>query len=167
MVVIVVAIIVTIAASVALYSSYAVQINSGSTSTLSSTVTRISSSTQSSSASSTTTTTNNNNSASAVLVLIPYGVYANQQLNFEPSNLKVLIGVNNTVRWVNKDYTLHTISILSSPNNSSTFESGPIFQGGSLEYTFAVPGQYAYYCPWHPGWMRGTVTVLAPKGEGT
>ena len=95
-----------------------------------------------------------------MIVLIPYGVYSNQKLNFEPANLKIVIGINNTVRWVNKDYTLHTISAVTSPTNASSFHSTPVFQGGSFEYTFTVPGTYEYYCPWHPGWMRGTVTVV-------
>jgi plastocyanin len=170
LVIIVITMITAIGASVALYSSHALQINStssASTTTSSSVTPSFSSSsyTLSGTGPSGIASTTTSNSTSAVLVLIPYGIYANQQLNFEPANIRVVIGINNTVRWVNKDYTLHTISALSTPNNSPSFDSAPIFQGGSFEYTFTVPGQYAYYCPWHPGWMRGTITVIARNGK--
>ena len=72
---------------------------------------------------------------------------------FLPSSATVVLGVNNTVKWVNHDAATHTIRSVSG-----LFESNNIAAGSSWSYTFSQPGSYSYYCTLHP-WMTGTVTV--------
>jgi len=87
---------------------------------------------------------------------IPTGV-ANQ-ITFTPQNVTVVIGKNNTVEWINKDNTDH--SVTSRTGDPASFNSGAIAPSGTFEYTFTAPGVYNYYCTFHPGWMHGTVTVV-------
>ena len=74
---------------------------------------------------------------------------------YDPQVLVVEIGVNNTVRWVNKDAVPHTVT---DKNNS--FDSGILNEGDSWTYTFTKPGTYTYYCKLHLN-MIATVTVMA------
>ncbi|SRR5579875_31819 len=80
--------------------------------------------------------------------------------NYHPALIVVVIGVNNTVVWVNNDNTAHTVTARSVPNGATMFNSGNIAIGQTYEYTFTVPGNYTYYCEYHP-WMVGKVVVLA------
>ena len=82
---------------------------------------------------------------------------ARNQITFSPQNVTVIIGTNNTLQWTNKDSVLHTVT--SEPNDSISFNSGPISPGGTWTYAFNTPGVYEYYCTFHTGWMKGWVTV--------
>lgn len=82
---------------------------------------------------------------------------AANQITFTPQNVTVIIGQNNTVQWTNKDTTIH--SVTSKSGDPTSFNSGAISPGQTYEYTFTVPGVYNYYCTFHPGWMKGTITV--------
>jgi plastocyanin len=73
--------------------------------------------------------------------------------NYNPSNITVFIGINNTVTWVS-----HSISYDTVTDVSGSFSSGPIQPGGEFSYTFNKPGVYKYYCIYHP-WMVGYVVV--------
>ena len=76
---------------------------------------------------------------------------------YSPSVLHVVIGVNNTVVWVNHDGTTHTVT---SKTGSTELDS-PIFPtGDSFSHTFIQAGTYEYYCTIHP-WMTGTVVVIS------
>lgn len=88
---------------------------------------------------------------------IPSGTAA-QSLNYSPASFTVVIGVNNTVTFVNKDSTTHTVT--SDNGESLTFDSGDILVGRSWAFTFATPGTYAFHCTYH-SFMRGTVVVKA------
>lgn len=78
-------------------------------------------------------------------------------ITFSPQNVTVIIGVNNTVQWTNLDTAPHTVtSVAGSP---TSFNSGAIATNGTFVYQFTQPGVYNYYCTFHPGWMKGTVTV--------
>lgn len=106
--------------------------------------------------STTTQTTSSNQSGSGPTVSIIQGSYnVNQTLNFSPSTLKVMIGVNNTVTWVNNDIVLHTVT-----SDTGLFNSNDLNSGQSWSYTFTTPGTYSYHCSYHP-WMKGTVIVVA------
>jgi len=73
--------------------------------------------------------------------------------HFVPSTIIVLIGVNNTISWVNQDYSIHTVT-----SNSNLFNSGLLNFGDKWSYTFSTAGTYAYHCAIHP-YMNGTVIV--------
>lgn len=100
-------------------------------------------------------------SQGAVNVILPNEVGSNPSLNFKPANIVLVIGVNNTVQWVDQDPTPHTVTSTAVPAGAKAFDSGTINLGGSYTVTFTVPGTYKYYCTFHPGWMVGTIVVKA------
>jgi len=73
---------------------------------------------------------------------------------YSPQNIRVVIGVNNTVTWVS-----HSIAYDTVTGDNSSMSSGTIAPGGTYSFTFTDPGTYGYRCLFHP-WMTGTVTVL-------
>jgi plastocyanin len=98
----------------------------------------------------------------AVKITIPSGVNLNHALNFQPSTITLVIGVNNTVSWVNQDSTDHTATFTVVPSGvkTSSISAGDIPPGTSFgPVTFTVVGTYQYHCQFHPGWMRGTIIV--------
>ena len=74
---------------------------------------------------------------------------------YSPQQIVVVIGVNNTVTWVNNDNVPHTVTA-----KDGSFDSGNLNPGQSFTYTFTKAGTYAYTCTYH-SWMNGTVIVLA------
>ncbi|MDA4128289.1 MAG: cupredoxin domain-containing protein [Thaumarchaeota archaeon] len=75
-------------------------------------------------------------------------------LGYSPASITVVIGVNNTVVWTNKDAIFHTVTA-----TDGGFNSGTIFANQNYSHTFSKLGTYSYYfCEYHP-WMRGTVIV--------
>ena len=94
------------------------------------------------------------------LIIIPKGIANNHSENFVPSNVKVVIGVNNSVTWINQDnLSQHTVVTDVVPTGGTQVD---LILGTNETYTvkFTVPGVYHYYCMWHPDWMRGIITVL-------
>jgi plastocyanin len=65
----------------------------------------------------------------------------------------VVIGMNNTVTWVNDDHTIHTIT-----SDGGIFSSGLLNDGNKWSYTFTTAGTYGYHCEIHP-FMTGTIVV--------
>ena len=72
---------------------------------------------------------------------------------FSPQEIVVVIGVNNTVMWINGDTDVHTAT-----GTNVKFDSGMLNPGQSYQYTFRTPGTYDYDCTIHP-WMTGIVIV--------
>jgi len=72
---------------------------------------------------------------------------------FNPPTVTVVIGINNTVEWVNDDSVPHTVTA-----DGGSFSSGNLNPGDSYSFTFTSPGTYAYHCSYHP-WMKGVVLV--------
>ena len=100
--------------------------------------------------------------AAGVKITIPTGVNLNHALNFDPSTLVLVIGVNNSVTWVNQDTTDHTatFSVVPSGVTATSVSASDIPPGTSFgPVTFTVAGTYNYHCQFHPGWMRGTIIV--------
>ena len=91
--------------------------------------------------------------------MIPFGVGENESLNFQPSSLIVVVGVNNTIVWNDLDAEQHTVTSMSAPTGASKFDSGILNQGQTFTLTLTVPGTYRFYCTIHPTWMRGTIVV--------
>jgi plastocyanin len=90
--------------------------------------------------------------------------------NFEPKTIKVVIGINNTVEWINQDSTAHALT--SNANYvdpiSGSFSTiadlrqtgdGFINPGKSFNFTFSQPGSYGYHGEPDP-WLQGVVIVL-------
>jgi len=103
---------------------------------------------------------------SAVMVTIPTGAATPSGApGFSPDAVTVVIGVNNTVVWVNNDTIgggiSHTVTPIGEPTGGNwSTGSGDLPLGKSYSFTFTVPGTYLYDCFYHP-WMTGTVTVKA------
>ncbi len=89
------------------------------------------------------------------------GVGDNNALNFTPSKIKVVVGVNNTIVWNDLDYVQHTVKSVSVPSGGKTWNSGIMNQGQTFTVTLTVPGTYRYVCTIHPDWMIGSITVVA------
>lgn len=111
------------------------------------------------------------------------------QGTFAPQVAKVVIGVNNTVSWTNRDSQTTFIkadndkvdpaffkattlpeSVVTTVNGGIESKSSDIGAlnlpnvlkpGESFQYTFTVPGEYGYH---GKPWQRGTVIVLAAEG---
>lgn len=108
-------------------------------------------------------------------VIIPEGASGGQnQKNFEPSVIKVVIGTNNTVGWINKDFVSSSViadNISEDPDFAAATQSTALGQsenfinpGQAFNFTFRRPGGVHYHSESHP-WMRGTVIVLPPKPQ--
>jgi len=96
----------------------------------------------------------------SVPVIMPNGVADQTKgLNFQPAAITVVIGVNNTVVWTNKDTAAHTVVNASAPVAFGSATS-LIPAGQTWSFTFTGPGTYSYFCSLHP-YMKGTVIVKA------
>jgi plastocyanin len=111
----------------------------------------------------------NNNASHVSIVIIPKdAALASSGRNFEPATIKVVIGMNNTVRWVNEDMVPSSVvannyddigfynateDALGNPTDQSLLNPHE-----SFEYTFTKEGMFGYHSVPHP-WMHGTVTV--------
>jgi len=93
----------------------------------------------------------------AVQVYIPYGGGENDDgaTNFLPQVITVVIGMNNTVTWINQDLIAHNVI-----SNTGAFASGDLSSGQTYTFTFTQAGTYPYYCSYHP--MSGVVIVKNP-----
>lgn len=77
--------------------------------------------------------------------------------SFRPPRVEVRVG--DTVTWVNRDDTAHTVT---GPDG---FDSGPLVLGASYSHTFAAPGTFPYVCSIHDS-MRGEVLAAGEGGNG-
>lgn len=98
-------------------------------------------------------------------IIMPSGA-ANNELNFSPANVTLVVGVNNTVTWTNTDTVPHTVVSSKVPSGAQPFSSDIINPGGTYTMTLTIPGTYSYYCSIHPVWMRASIVVLA-SGSAT
>jgi plastocyanin len=73
---------------------------------------------------------------------------------FNPGNITVVLGVNNTVTWTNDDSVTHTVVALGGSFNAT------LPAHGTFTHTFTTAGVYDYHCTIHT-FMRGAVIVLA------
>lgn len=117
--------------------------------------------TTSSSSSKSTGSTSSRTFSSTNHITIPFGVGSNESLNFQPSSITVVVGVNNTIIWNDLDADQHTVTSMSVPAGATKFDSGILNQGQTFTLTLTVPGKYRFYCTIHPTWMRGTIVVKA------
>lgn len=70
----------------------------------------------------------------------------------------ITISKESTIKWVNDDSEVHTISSGDADNPTGLFDSGIIQPDGVFEYKFDKTGKYKYYCTIHP-WAAGSITV--------
>src|SRR5882762_7123521 len=99
-----------------------------------------------SSPSSTRTTTSSSTFpplATLTTIEIPAGVGSDRSLNYKPAVIRVTIGVNNTILWVQHDPgSAHTVTSASTPAGASPFDSGDLTQGQNFVQNLTVQGTY-------------------------
>ncbi len=109
----------------------------------------------------TSTVTGNSTSSGPLVpvVTIPAGSAASDGASkgYDPDLIVVVLGVNNTVTWINEDNVYHTVTSTSA---LEPFNSGQIAPGGTFTYNFTTAGNYSYFDENYP-WMSGQVTVEA------
>ncbi len=92
---------------------------------------------------------------SEVVIIIPKAVsHMPYNSNFWPSRVKVTIGVNNTVKWINLDDHIHTVTSVNWLFHSEELNLYDVFI-----YVFHEKGVYRYMCLPHP-WMEAVVEVV-------
>jgi plastocyanin len=75
---------------------------------------------------------------------------------FGPNAITVSPGT--TVTWTNQDNEPHSVVMVDQ-----SFRSTPMDTGDHFSHTFATPGQYRYFCGFHPQ-MTGLVIVRPRNG---
>lgn len=75
---------------------------------------------------------------------------------FDPAQVEIVAG--DSVTWTNADLAPHTATAEDGAWDTSRLE-----RGGRGRVTFDVPGEYPYFCVFHPH-MKGTVTVRPKSG---
>ena len=85
--------------------------------------------------------------------IIPGSFNPQQEENYVPKTVRVIVGYNSTVVWTNDEEVevAHTVT-----SEEGLFDSGLFNRGESWNFTFTKEGVYRYFCIPHP-WMRGTV----------
>ena len=88
--------------------------------------------------------------------------------NFEPQYLTVVLGINNTVSWINKSDAGNEIDATHNQPDPM-FENGPyshgtMLPGKSFNFTFTKLGEFEYHAQPHP-WLQGSVLVLPQSPE--
>jgi plastocyanin len=86
------------------------------------------------------------------------------KFNFTPAEIRIPAG--STVKWINKDTFIHTVTSgvvekgrrNTTKNPDGKFDSGDLKQGEAFTTTFVSEGVYPYYCDTHP-FMEGRVIV--------
>jgi plastocyanin len=106
-----------------------------------------------SSNSQTSSSSHTSSRSQTVTVNIPSGTSSNQNQDYTPHTFTLVIGVNNTVNFVNQDSATHTVTA-----NGGSFDSGNIAAGSAWSHTFSTAGTYTFHCRYH-FWMTGTIVV--------
>lgn len=75
---------------------------------------------------------------------------------FDPAQVELLVG--DSITWTNTDLAPHTATA-----EGGAWDTGTLELGGHGRITFDAPGDYPYFCAYHPH-MKGTVTVRTRSG---
>ena len=95
------------------------------------------------------------NPTGEVNVIIPKGASnPNCGKCYVPSVIKVVLGVNNTVRWTNLDNTPSSVV-----SDKRFFDSGPILTNQTWSFVFQKAGSFTYRSESH-SWMKGEIIVM-------
>lgn len=101
-------------------------------------------------------------STGKAVIVIPYNPEpALQQVGFDPSLLKVVLGVNSTVVWTNGDNVSH--SLIGDPSSPNPFDFDGehvfLYPGYSFQHVFTEADSF-HYLDRDRDWMRGIVWVI-------
>src|SRR5215212_7325532 len=81
-----------------------------------------------------------------------------EDFDFDPADVAIQPG--DTIMWVNRGNTPHTVT-----SDDGQFDSEVLNPGESFMFTFPEAGTFSYHCEIHP-FMTGSVTVGAAAGGG-
>lgn len=86
--------------------------------------------------------------------------------NFSYSPRSVTIRVGESVRWVNRDFVVHTVTS-GNPGDADAgdaFDSGNLSLNDEFSHTFETPGTFVYFCIPHESMasMRGATVIVEP-----
>ena len=80
-----------------------------------------------------------------------------QEFTFIPMAIQVSKGT--TVTWINRDTAVHTVtSGIESSDKAGVLFDSQLQSGEKFSYTFNEPGEYPYFCRFHPN-MTGRISV--------
>ncbi len=84
--------------------------------------------------------------------------------SYTPNPIEISAG--QTITWVNGDAISHTVTSgeADDPEEGELFDSDAIIPDQNYSLTFDDPGNYGYYCVYHPT-MVGEVNVASGTGE--
>jgi plastocyanin len=97
----------------------------------------------------------------SVTVTIPSGAsIPDGNVTFMPKDVTVVLGVNNTVVWINENINPERLigEDENMPGGFGKIKGLIEPNGGTFAFTFTEEGTYNYQSHIHP-WLRGTVTV--------
>ncbi len=96
-----------------------------------------------------------------IIILIPSYAFAEiveiliVKSSFVPAVVKIKKG--DTVRWINTEELLHTITSGKAPQHDEKFNENYLYR--KFEITLSEPGFYDYFCVLHNATMRGVIIV--------
>ena len=97
----------------------------------------------------------------AVTVIIPAGAeQLDNELNFMPTEIRVILGVNNTVVWVNENSTPDRLVAEDEKTQGGFGKTKNLIppSGGTFAFTFTDVGVFKYFSDINP-WLTGSVVV--------
>jgi plastocyanin len=98
--------------------------------------------------------------AKTVVANAETGAVKIDNFTFFPATLTVAPGT--TVSWTNDDDIPHTVVA-----KDKGFRSKPLDTGNQFTFTFATPGEYAYFCSLHPHMVGKIIVKAADTGGAT
>jgi plastocyanin len=83
------------------------------------------------------------------------------EFKFTPQDITVEVG--DTITWVNKGRDAHTATA-DKKDDPNSFDTKAVRSGqSSAAIAFKQAGKVGYHCNFHPGQMKGTITVKAKQ----
>jgi hypothetical protein len=95
-----------------------------------------------------------------VLVVIPDGIQNNPASGFQPPNVKVELGVNNTILFANEDNNIHIVQSFAWPAGIIGFDVW-LTPGATGTLRMNVTGTYVYNFELVKAAHNGTITVVS------
>jgi plastocyanin len=90
----------------------------------------------------------------SVVRILEGSASSTSQIQLDPKTITVMLGLNNTVTWINEDTTAHTLV-----SDKSTWQTEIILPDKESTVIFNQTGVYEYHGAPHP-WITGKVIVL-------
>ena len=70
------------------------------------------------------------------------------------------VQVGTTVTWLHDGGASHTTTSGAPGATTGLWDSGTMRRGDTLSFRFSEAGEFPFFCKFHPGSMKGTITVV-------